>query len=321
MARAKRTFVPDEPISSAASTEISALFSDTLAQRRVVPMEIEIARIGPNPFQARHTFTGVEELADAIRAQGFTSRLRVRRDLTIPGHFQLVYGERRLRAATEAGLTTIPCDVGDHTDDELLEIGLAENIQRRDLDPLEEAVFFRQVIDERGYSIRTLAQRIGKDKSYVENRLFLLRVPQDVQELVAQRPDTLRVARMLAKLPSESERRPLIEGVMSGDLTQQDVQASIAMSEQRRSTSDEPSTSSAGNSAKRPTEMRTTSNATTVLQQQIERDKEKLLMTLSRWRMARARLSDTDAASMLAFIQNQLLPQLEGLTEELDGQA
>ena len=74
----------------------------------------------------------------------------------------------------------IPCEIADHTDSDLIEIGLAENIQRHDLDPLEEARAFQTFIDERGYSIRGLAERIGKDKSYVEDRLKLLQAPDDV---------------------------------------------------------------------------------------------------------------------------------------------
>ena len=109
----------------------------------------------------------------------------------------VVYGERRLRAAALAGIETVPCDIAEHTDDDLIEIGLAENIQRRDLNPIEEANAFQHFIDQRGYSIRRLAERIGKDKSYLEGRLALLRAPDDVQTLVAQRPDTLDAARQL----------------------------------------------------------------------------------------------------------------------------
>jgi ParB family chromosome partitioning protein len=129
-------------------------------QRRQA-LDVPIDRIRPNPFQARKSFEGVDELADTIRAQGFTTRLLVRPDPADPGMFQLVFGERRLQAARQAGLTVVPCDVRNHTDAELIEIGLAENIQRRDLYPLEEAEAFQAMIDQRGYSERSLAERIG----------------------------------------------------------------------------------------------------------------------------------------------------------------
>jgi ParB family transcriptional regulator, chromosome partitioning protein len=194
-----------------------------LTTRRTFPQDVAVDLIEPNPFQARTSFTNIEELAEAIRQQGFTSRLRVRPHPTLPRTFQLVYGERRLLAAKQVGLDVVPCDVADHTDDELIEIGLAENIQRQDLDPLEEAHAFQSFVDERGYSIRRLAERIGKDKSYVEDRLALLRTPADVQEMIEQRPDSLRAAREIAKLDTPADRQPLIAGVIAGELTTADV--------------------------------------------------------------------------------------------------
>lgn len=198
-----------------------------ITRRRSVPQEIGVERIEPNPFQARRTFDGIEELAAAISAQGFTSRLRVRPHPQRPGAFQLVYGERRLRAAQAAGLHEVPCEIADHTDDELVEVGLAENIQRRDLDPLEEARAFATFIEQRGYSIRRLAERIGKDKSYVDDRLALLRAPADVQQMVEQRPETLRSAREIAKLPPGAERQELISGVVAGSLNTQEVRQRV----------------------------------------------------------------------------------------------
>lgn len=195
--------------------EVAAL----LAPRRSVARDLPVQRITPNPFQARTTFTGIDELAAAIRTQGFVSRLRVRPDPARQDFFQLVYGERRLRAARLADLTEIPCEIADHTDEDLIEIGLAENIQRHDLDPLEEAHAFQTLITQRDYSIRRLAERIGKDKSYIEDRLTLLRVPEDVQQMIAQRPDALRSAREIAKLDTPTARQPLIEGVVAGQLS------------------------------------------------------------------------------------------------------
>lgn len=203
--------------------EVAAL----LPPRRVVMQELPVERIRPNPFQARRQFADLAELSAAIQAQGFITRLRVRPDPAEDGYFQLAYGERRLRAARLAGLTEVPCEVAEHTDDELLEIGLAENIQRRDLEPLDEARAFRLFIEQRNYSIRRVAERIGKDKSYIEDRLALLRTPEDVQRMIEQRPDALRIAREIAKLPTPEERRPLIEGVMAGNVNTEDVRSIV----------------------------------------------------------------------------------------------
>lgn len=207
--------VADSPaVAQAQADDVAAL----LAPRRTLVQDLPVERIRPNPFQARRTFSDLAELAAAISAQGFTSRLRVRPDPDADGTFQLVYGERRLRAAILAGLATVPCEIADHPDAEMFEIGLAENIQRRDLLPLEEAAAFRAALDGQGYSIRTLAERIGKDKSYVQDRLAVLGAPPDVQRMVEQRPDTLRAAREIAKLPTAEEREPLISGMGSGAL-------------------------------------------------------------------------------------------------------
>lgn len=209
-----------------------------IVSRRSVPQEIGVERIEPNPFQARRTFDGIEELAAAMVAQGFISRLRVRPHPQRPGLFQLVYGERRLRAAQAAGLREVPCEVADHCDEELIEIGLAENIQRRDLDPLDEARAFATCIEQRGYSIRHLAERIGKDKSYVDDRLALLRAPADVQQMIEQRPQTLRAAREIAKVSEAAQRQELIEGVVAGRLKTHDVRQQVrqATSQTQRGT-------------------------------------------------------------------------------------
>lgn len=200
-----------------------------LTERPIFSQNLPVERIRPNPFQARQRFDGLDELSSAIRTQGFISRLRVRPDLTAPGEgfFQLVYGERRLRAAILAGLGAVPCDVADYSDQEMLEIGLAENIQRQDLNPLEEALVFQRLTQNGEYTIRELASRIGKHKDYVDGRLALLRAPQDVQDLVARRPDTVTVARRIASLGSVGERRPLIEAVLEGTLNKEAVREII----------------------------------------------------------------------------------------------
>jgi ParB family transcriptional regulator, chromosome partitioning protein len=189
-----------------------------IVPRRTVVQDVPIERIRPNPFQARREFSDLQELADAIKVQGFTSRLRVRPNPTLDGYFELVYGERRLRAAALAGRTDVPCEIAEHSDEEMIEIGLAENIQRRDLTPIEEAQAFQTFIKERGYTVRSLAEKIGKDKSYIQDRIELTRVPVDVQAMVSQRSDTLRAAREIAKVPSSDERKPLIDAILDGRL-------------------------------------------------------------------------------------------------------
>ncbi len=211
---------------NSASDDDFALVMQVGAQviaKPIYSQDIPVERIRPNPFQARQKFEGLEELAEVIRTQGFISRLRVRPDPNAEGFFQLIYGERRLRAAKQAGLNRIPCDVAEHNDKEMLEIGLAENIQRQDLSPLEEAQAFEKFIEAGNYTIRELADRLGKNKDYIAGRLSLLKAPPDVQHLVAQRPDTVTVARRIAQLKTPRERAPLIEAVLSGILNKEEV--------------------------------------------------------------------------------------------------
>jgi len=199
--------------------------------------DIPVERIRPNPFQARKTFSDLDQLSQTIKAQGFTTRLRVRPDPGASGFFQLVFGERRWRAAQMAGLAAIPCDIAEHSDDDLVEIGLAENIQRQDLEPLEEARALQTFIDQRGYSIRRLAERLGKDRGYIENRLALLRLPADLQQLVEQRPDSIDAARRIGRLTTPEERAPLIEQVASGEMNAKTVR-SIVREHTRKTASD-----------------------------------------------------------------------------------
>lgn len=199
------------------------IISPTAATKPVYSQNLPVSRIRPNPFQARQHFDGIEELAQVISEQGFFSRLRVRPDPTEEGYFQLVFGERRWRAAKLAGLTEIPCDIAQHSDQELIEIGLAENIQRSDLNPLEEAQAFQKFMQVGNYTIRQLAQRLGKNKDYIDGRLALLRAPEDVQKMVVQKPDTVTVARRIAQLPDEKQRSPLIRAVLEGNLNKEDI--------------------------------------------------------------------------------------------------
>ena len=200
--------------------EVARLFDAELrtAQKPVL-RDLPIDRILPNPFQARRDFDDLEELVRSIHAHGFVSRLRVRAHPQQADHFQLVFGERRLRAARAAGMQTVPCEIAEHSDAQLIEIGLAENIQRQDLDPLEEAYAFRTLIAQHNYTQQRLADRIGKDVSYVAERLHILEdTPEDVQAMVRQRSDTLRAAREIAKLPDAAARAPLIAQVLERHL-------------------------------------------------------------------------------------------------------
>jgi len=182
---------------------------------RIVPLE----RITPNPEQPRLVMDEktLNELSASIREHGVLQPVLVRP--IGPNSYQLIAGERRWRASQIAGLDTIPALIEEIDDDTALEIAIIENLQREDLSPLEEATMYDRMIHEHGYSIRKLADKLGKDKGYLENRLRLADAPPEIRELVSLRKDTLSHAYELMKVEDPKKRRRLAEQVARGELT------------------------------------------------------------------------------------------------------
>jgi ParB family transcriptional regulator, chromosome partitioning protein len=185
---------------------------------RHVPLD----RIEANPEQPRLAIDqeALNELAASIREHGVLQPVLVRPMSGGRGaRYQLIAGERRWRAARQAGLDAIPALIEQIDDDTALEIAIIENLQREDLSPLDEAVMYERMTKDHGYSVRKLAQKIGKDKGYVENRLRLADAPPEVKELVSLRKDTLSHAYELLKVEDTRKRRKLAEQVASGELS------------------------------------------------------------------------------------------------------
>jgi len=148
--------------------------------------ELRIERISPNPFQPRTRFDddALKELADSIRSTGVIQPIIVR--ASGPSEYQLVAGERRLRAAQLAGLDRIPAIVRKHTDEELMELALIENIQREDLNPIDEAKAFHALIERIGLTHEQVSERVGKQRSSISNSLRLLVLPAEVMDMVSR---------------------------------------------------------------------------------------------------------------------------------------
>jgi ParB family transcriptional regulator, chromosome partitioning protein len=186
----------------------------THAQIREVP----VAKILPNPAQPRLSYDeeSLTELADSIREHGVLQPILVRPS---GSKFELIAGERRWRASTMAERETIPAIVAEFDDQTALEVSIIENLQREDVSPLEEAAMFRKMTETFGYSVRQLAQKVGKDKGYIENRLRLTDAPADVRELVSVRKDTISHAYELMKIGDERKRRRLAKRIVAGELS------------------------------------------------------------------------------------------------------
>jgi ParB family transcriptional regulator, chromosome partitioning protein len=202
------------------SPAILSLISPEGTERPLGVRNIPLERISPNPDQPRMNFdeAALAELASSIREHGVLQPILVR-PTGEHQRYQLVAGERRWRAAKAAELDTIPALIEQLDDETALEIGIIENLQREDLSPLEEAMIYDRMTHEHGYSVRRLAQKIGKDKGYVENRLRLAGAPTEIKQLVSLRKDTLSHAYELLKVEDAKKRRKLAEQVASGELS------------------------------------------------------------------------------------------------------
>ncbi|MDQ3937477.1 MAG: ParB/RepB/Spo0J family partition protein, partial [Chloroflexota bacterium] len=155
------------------SPNIISLLSPEGSDRPTGVRQVPLERIEASSNQPRMTFdeSALAELAASIKEHGVLQPILVRPIAGRPQHYELVAGERRWRASRLAGQRDIPALIEQLDDDTALEIGLIENLQREDLSPLEEAMMYQRMTAEHGYSVRRLAQKIGKDKGYVENRL------------------------------------------------------------------------------------------------------------------------------------------------------
>ena len=172
--------------------------------------EIAVSQLDPNPDQPRRTFDtqALEALAESIRQAGVLQPLLV---VENGARYRIVAGERRYRAARMAGLQSVPCVVRDMTEQERMEAALIENLQREDLNPIEEAAGIRALMEECGYTQELAAKRVGRSRPAVANLLRLLQLPESIRELVKAGELSAGHARVLAGLADESRQLVLAE--------------------------------------------------------------------------------------------------------------
>ncbi len=181
-------------------------------------LEIELDRITPNPRQPRTVMdeAALAELADSIREHGILQPLIVTRS---GSSYTLVAGERRWRAARAAGLRKVPALVKDTTPRQLLELALVENIQRQELNPLEEAAAYQQLVEEHSLKQDEVAHRVGKSRSAVANSLRLLRLPPEAKQALAEGRITEGHARSILALPDLEQQLKLLDAILAGNVT------------------------------------------------------------------------------------------------------
>jgi ParB family chromosome partitioning protein len=206
---------------------LSALLSDRPATTNEEMVEIDIDLIEPNNFQPRTNFNEerLEELAQSIRSNGIIQPILVRR--IDNGKCQMVAGERRWRAAQRAGLQKVPCIIKEIPEDKMLELALIENIQRQELNAIEEAQAYKRLIETLGLTQEMVAQRVGRDRTFITNYLRLLRLPEDIQQLVEAEKLSMGHARALLGVDDPNIQRKLAKNILDKGLSVRQTERTI----------------------------------------------------------------------------------------------
>ncbi|MCW5961015.1 MAG: ParB/RepB/Spo0J family partition protein [Pyrinomonadaceae bacterium] len=208
---------------------LSALIGDETSSGDETLTDIDIDLIEPNSEQPRTIFEDdrLEELAQSIRANGIVQPIVVRRQ---GSHFQLVAGERRWRAAQRAGLTKIPSIIKDVADDKLLEIALIENIQRQELNAIEEARAYKKLIDTVGLTQESVAERVGKNRTTITTFLRLLKLPDDILKLIEKDKISAGHGRALLMAGSADIQRNIAKQVLERSLSVRETERTVKRS-------------------------------------------------------------------------------------------
>src|SRR5918997_3076601 len=206
---------------------LSALLSDKPATTSEEMVEIDLDLIEPNNFQPRTSFDEerLEQLAQSIRANGIIQPLLVRR--LSADKYQLVAGERRWRAAQRAGLYRVPCVIKEIPEDKMLELALIENIQRQELNAIEEAHAYKRLIETLGLTQEMVAQRVGRDRTFITNYLSLLRLPEDIQQLVERDKLSMGHARALLGIDDPGIQRKVAKNINEHGLSVRETERTI----------------------------------------------------------------------------------------------
>ncbi len=186
-------------------------------------VEIDVSELRPNPYQPRKEFDPekLTELAVSIKEHGIIQPIIVKK--SVKG-YEIIAGERRYRASKLAGLDKVPAIVRPFTDEQMAEISLLENIQRENLNPIEEALAYKQLLEKSHMTHENLSTKVGKSRSYITNVIGLLRLPSEVQELVSKGKISMGHARALSKLESDEEIIRLAHKIDEENITVRDVE-------------------------------------------------------------------------------------------------
>ena len=211
-------------------SNVEQFLDDIQSSAKEVPgrreVEIAIEEIRPNPYQPRKEFdqTALNELADSIRTHGIFTPLLVRKSVS---GYDLITGERRLRAAKIAGLKVVPAISVDFTEEQMMEIAILENVQREDLNAIEEATAYDSLVKKLGYTQEKLAERVGKSREYCANIMRLLKLPSEIQKLVVDKRLAMGHVRPLLGLKDEMEMLDAAEKILKEKMSVREVEAYV----------------------------------------------------------------------------------------------
>lgn len=200
---------------------------DTALDEKGKVIELSISKIHPNPWQPRRDFDeeSLAALAASIREKGLIQPITVRsREKDGSFEYELVTGERRLRAAEMAGLSVIPSIIASYGDDSMAEMALIENLQREDLNPIEEGEAYQTLIDTYALSVNDMAERVGKSRSYVANILRLVGLADEVKVMLREKKLTVGQARPLLALESAEEQIALAHEILEKGMSAREIE-------------------------------------------------------------------------------------------------
>ncbi|WP_240376311.1 ParB/RepB/Spo0J family partition protein [Bacillus piscicola] len=197
---------------------LDALFPGESKKRDQNVEEIKVKDLRPNPYQPRKIFTddAISELKDSINEHGILQPLIVRK--SIKG-YEIVAGERRFRAAKAGGFTTVPALVKEFSDEKMMEIALIENLQRENLNPLEEARAYEKLMTYLGVTQDELSKRLGKSRPHIANHLRLLQLPEEIQHDIAEKNISMGHGRTILGLKDKENARFVAEKIMNEALS------------------------------------------------------------------------------------------------------
>lgn len=184
---------------------------------------VKISELRSNPYQPRQVFKkeALQELADSIKEHGVFQPIIIKK--SIKG-YEIIAGERRVKASQMAGLEEIPAIIRDFTDEEMMEIALLENLQRENLNPIEESRAYKKLIETLNITQEELAKKLGKSRSYITNMIGLQTLPDSIQDLISDNKMSMGHARVLSKLENENQQKELAEKIINDGMSVRDLE-------------------------------------------------------------------------------------------------